>query len=347
MHQATGLSNLVTCHVSHCWGAQAVSLTFPTGFKFSYSGDCRPSERFADIGRGSTVLVHEATFDDDLKSDAVAKKHSTTSEAIGVGIAMGARRVILTHFSQRYQKIPSMNAFDTCGIRLEDAEDVDDPPEGVDAPVEEPTGPVEPQPSIEKSSDTLDDKPVEAQAELQPPKVIGEISSSILTSPGDNVVDQENTCEIDPAPRPQVDDMRIGVAFDHMRVKVRDIMHLERFTPALVELYKDDVDGGTNSDKAAKEAFSDDENDIFQNEQTKPVKSGSEKRSQAEKAERARKGQIKAAKKRTENEERQVKEKREEEQKVKEDGKSKDGPESMQGVEVTETAVEEKMEVVQ
>ena len=34
--------------------------------------------------------------------DAVAKKHSTVSEAIDVACRMGAHRTILTHFSQRY-----------------------------------------------------------------------------------------------------------------------------------------------------------------------------------------------------------------------------------------------------
>ena len=99
-------------------------MTFPTGFKFSYSGDCRPSRNFAKIGKGSTVLLHEATFDDDTKGDAIAKKHSTISEAIGVGVAMGARRVLLTHFSQRYSKLPSMNDIDRASLKLEDAEDV-------------------------------------------------------------------------------------------------------------------------------------------------------------------------------------------------------------------------------
>lgn len=95
---ATGLSDLETCFVTHCNGAQALSLTFPNGFRFSYSGDCRPSKTFAEIGKGSTVLLHEATFDDELQVDAEAKKHSTTSEALAVGMAMGARRVVLTHF---------------------------------------------------------------------------------------------------------------------------------------------------------------------------------------------------------------------------------------------------------
>lgn len=38
--------------------------------------------------------------------EAIARNHSTTSEAIDVGNAAGAYRIILTHFSQRYPKIP-------------------------------------------------------------------------------------------------------------------------------------------------------------------------------------------------------------------------------------------------
>ena len=38
--------------------------------------------------------------------EAIAKNHSTTNEAIEVGNSAGAYRIILTHFSQRYPKIP-------------------------------------------------------------------------------------------------------------------------------------------------------------------------------------------------------------------------------------------------
>jgi ribonuclease Z len=103
-----GLESIQSCRVDHCSGAMAVSLNFPHGFKVSYSGDCRPSKRFIDIGQGSTVLIHEATFDDELQGDALAKKHCTTSEALDIGKQMNARRIVLTHFSQRYQKIPVM-----------------------------------------------------------------------------------------------------------------------------------------------------------------------------------------------------------------------------------------------
>ncbi|GIJ83398.1 hypothetical protein Asppvi_002218 [Aspergillus pseudoviridinutans] len=105
LRQATGLADILTTRVSHCRGAMAVSLVFPDGFKLSFSGDCRPSANFATIGRDSTVLIHEATFQDDMAVSAIAKKHSTTSEALEVGRMMQARTVVLTHFSQRYQKV--------------------------------------------------------------------------------------------------------------------------------------------------------------------------------------------------------------------------------------------------
>lgn len=39
---------------------------------------------------------------------------------------------------------------------------------------------------------------------------------------------------------PRRTDLKIAFAFDYMRVKVKDIASLERFVPALRELYKDD-----------------------------------------------------------------------------------------------------------
>ncbi|KAK6204012.1 hypothetical protein LQW54_008585 [Pestalotiopsis sp. IQ-011] len=107
--EASGLERIDACYVEHCFGALATVFTWPSGLKIAYSGDCRPSDAFVQIGQGTTLLIHESTFDDELKGDAIAKKHSTMSEAIDVGRRMGARRIMLTHFSQRYQKIPALD----------------------------------------------------------------------------------------------------------------------------------------------------------------------------------------------------------------------------------------------
>lgn len=107
--EETGIASINAVAVQHCNGAAAVVFNFPNGFKVAYSGDCRPSRDFIRIGQNATLLIHEATFDDELQSDAIAKKHCTTSEALSVGRQMNARRILLTHFSQRYQKIPVMD----------------------------------------------------------------------------------------------------------------------------------------------------------------------------------------------------------------------------------------------
>ncbi|OLN83273.1 Ribonuclease Z 1 [Colletotrichum chlorophyti] len=102
----TKLESVLMVPVDHCTQAYAGVLTWPSGLKIAYSGDCRPSDKLVEAGKGATLLIHESTFDDDKRSDALAKKHSTMSEALDVAYRMGARRVLLTHFSQRYAKMP-------------------------------------------------------------------------------------------------------------------------------------------------------------------------------------------------------------------------------------------------
>lgn len=103
-----GLKSLNSTLVNHCHGAQAVSMTFPSGFKLSYSGDCRPCAAFTNIGHGSHLLIHEATFEDDMRPEAIAKKHSTAGEALIVAAEMEAKVCVLTHFSQRYPTMPPL-----------------------------------------------------------------------------------------------------------------------------------------------------------------------------------------------------------------------------------------------
>ena len=214
---ATGLSNLVACAVSHCLGAMAVTLTFPNGFKVSYSGDCRPSQRFAEIGRNSTVLIHEATFDDELLEDAKAKKHSTTSEAIGVAVAMRASRLILTHFSQRYQKLPNMESVVNAEVKFEEAKESQDVVDKMD----EVTGSTDALIAAAERMDSNVDVNDKANNEDS------RDSSSIILNTS---TDQQ-----------AFGNLKIGVAFDYMRVKVGEIAQLEKFNPAFAKLFEDPV----------------------------------------------------------------------------------------------------------
>ncbi|KAF2492287.1 ribonuclease Z mitochondrial precursor [Lophium mytilinum] len=203
-----GLSDIQAVFVNHCHGAMAVSLTFPPDpsaphlppLKVSYSGDCRPSGRFASIGAGTSVLIHEATFDDALGADAVAKKHSTTSEALKVAEWMGAQGVVLTHFSQRYQKIPV--------LRKAEAE------EGV-----------EEEDDVLKRSDGEDgDENGVGGVEVPALEMKTQYERAEQGASG-----QEQVIEVK-------GDMKVAIAFDYMRVKIGDIAVMERFTPALAKL---------------------------------------------------------------------------------------------------------------
>lgn len=41
--------------------------------------------------RGASLLIHEATFEDDKAEDAERKRHSTTGDALGVAKKVGGR----------------------------------------------------------------------------------------------------------------------------------------------------------------------------------------------------------------------------------------------------------------
>ena len=103
-----------------------------SSFKLVFSGDCRPSDALINYGSNCDLLIHEATFDPTMMNDAISKKHSTSTEAVKVGIKMNAKSTILWHFSQRYHKVPIMNevcnynnvgvSFDNMIIRRNDLE---------------------------------------------------------------------------------------------------------------------------------------------------------------------------------------------------------------------------------
>ncbi|ESN96581.1 hypothetical protein HELRODRAFT_189299 [Helobdella robusta] len=99
------------------------------GWKLVYSGDTMPSKNLIEAGRNCDVLIHEATFDANKEEEARDKKHCTSTQAIEVGRQMKASFTILTHFSQRYDKLPIFTdvfgddvgvAFDNMRVTLKD-----------------------------------------------------------------------------------------------------------------------------------------------------------------------------------------------------------------------------------
>lgn len=124
-----GLSTLRTCYVVHCPNAFGIALTMSEAsaskpFKLTYSGDSKPCDALVELGADSTLLIHEATMEDELVDDALAKQHSTVSQAIEQGHRMNAKYVLLTHFSQRYAKIPRIeqHLMENVGIAFDNME---------------------------------------------------------------------------------------------------------------------------------------------------------------------------------------------------------------------------------
>jgi ribonuclease Z len=116
MHRLNDELGITTCtavRVAHCQHSFAVVLHGTSFGTLAYSGDCRPSHVFAEVAKYSDVLIHESTFAEEMKAEAVLKRHSTVAEALEVAKEMQAKTTLLTHFSQRYPRMPKLPSENT------------------------------------------------------------------------------------------------------------------------------------------------------------------------------------------------------------------------------------------
>lgn len=73
------------------------------GRKIVYSGDTRPCANLVTFAYNAEVLIHESTFDDNHKVNAMEYGHSTASEAAEIAKKARVRKLILTHISTRFR----------------------------------------------------------------------------------------------------------------------------------------------------------------------------------------------------------------------------------------------------
>lgn len=78
-----------------------VSATRP-GQRFAFVMDTAPCEDAVELARDADLLVCEATFGDAEAGVAAAYGHLTARDAATIARDAGARRLLITHFSQRY-----------------------------------------------------------------------------------------------------------------------------------------------------------------------------------------------------------------------------------------------------
>ena len=74
------------------------------GRKIVYTGDTRPSKSLVKLAENADLLIHDATFDDELSEKACEDGHSTASQAAETAKKAGAKRLVLVHVSARYRE---------------------------------------------------------------------------------------------------------------------------------------------------------------------------------------------------------------------------------------------------
>ncbi|HIH18996.1 TPA: ribonuclease Z [Candidatus Micrarchaeota archaeon] len=73
------------------------------GKKIAYTSDTMPCAATAKSAKGADLLIHEATFSEDKKEEALESKHSTAAQAAAIAKKAGVKKLLLTHISGRYK----------------------------------------------------------------------------------------------------------------------------------------------------------------------------------------------------------------------------------------------------
>ena len=72
---------------------------------YAYTADTLFDQRVADHVKGVDLLYHETTYLKDLEEQAVKRFHSTTVQAATIASIAGVQRLIIGHFSSKYEKL--------------------------------------------------------------------------------------------------------------------------------------------------------------------------------------------------------------------------------------------------
>lgn len=105
---------------------EEVTIAAATGKSYAYCADTIFDESLADIVRDVDLLYHETTYLKDLHERAAARFHSTTVQAGTIAEKGGVKRLLIGHFSSKYEEIDEFLAetkviFDNTELALQGA----------------------------------------------------------------------------------------------------------------------------------------------------------------------------------------------------------------------------------
>jgi len=75
------------------------------GKAVAYCTDTRPFAGTVELARGVDLIIHEATYTDDMAYEARDYGHSTAAQAAQIAGEANAQRLLITHFSTRYADV--------------------------------------------------------------------------------------------------------------------------------------------------------------------------------------------------------------------------------------------------
>jgi ribonuclease Z len=77
----------------------------PPEKRYAYCADTRPTDTFLPYIQSADLLYHESTYLKDNREKAFDRFHSTTEDAANTALKAGVKRLLLGHYSSRYQEL--------------------------------------------------------------------------------------------------------------------------------------------------------------------------------------------------------------------------------------------------
>jgi ribonuclease Z len=79
-----------------------------TGRKIVYSGDTSPCDQMIELSSDADILIHESTFNNSHKDNALETGHSTAAMAAEIAKKACVKKLLLTHISTRYKETKTL-----------------------------------------------------------------------------------------------------------------------------------------------------------------------------------------------------------------------------------------------